>query len=160
MALIVGLVLGYLAGASWGGPETDLGGEEQAAAVNLAESENGEAAAVPTGAPGSAATIAIAGQTAGPTVTVGSVSINVPTWVSVREDENGRPGGSILGAKLLSEGTVHQNVVVELLVPTLSGAKYHVNLYADNGDRLFDHREDQLIKGESGAVIDALFSVS
>ncbi|MCC6290869.1 hypothetical protein IT398_02290 [Candidatus Nomurabacteria bacterium] len=135
IGLIVGLVIGYIVGASWGGSsrvqEKSDSGTEKEAQEPVASDE----------------TISISDQVAGQLVTVSGLTTSEPTWVAVREDNNG-VGGDILGATLLPISGVQSDVGVDLLVPTVSGDKYHINLYIDDGDQIFDNRLDSLLEND------------
>lgn len=80
-------------------------------------------------------------QTAGRTVTVGSLDVVGSQWVAVYDDKGGRPGW-ILGAARVHEGD--KTAVVELLRPegTLSGQMYYVAMLNDNGDGEFNRLTD------------------
>jgi hypothetical protein len=60
--------------------------------------------------------------------------------------------GNILGAKKVGAGA-HENVVVELLRPTVVGSKYYVVLFRDNGDGAFNHKTDTLIESDGSVVV-------
>lgn len=93
-------------------------------------------------------------QKAGSTVLVNKVVSNAVVWVAVREDNSGLMG-NILGAKKVGAGTT-ENVVVELLRPTVSNAKYYVVLYKDNGDGIFDSKVDILVES-GGSILVSMF---
>lgn len=141
IGLIVGLVIGYIVGVSWGGS-----GSTQKELDSKIEKEDQELVA-------SSDIISISDQVAGQLVTVSSATVSEPTWVAVREDNDG-VGGVILGATLLPIAGTQTDVAVDLLVPTVSGYKYHINFYVDDGDQIFDNRLDTLL--ESDAVFNVI----
>ena len=163
-ALIIGLIIGFGAGAFW--QERRLGRTEDAVSV----AGKGEASVVAekadtmqTAAVGAAGTekealanatvgnaaILATDQTAGGTAVISQVVAAEPVWVAVREERNGGLG-NILGVKRILAGT-HTQVAVELLRPTVSGKKYFVALHHDAGDPAFNYREDVLTEGVQGS---------
>lgn len=103
------------------------------------------------------AAILVVDQGAGSVATVASVETDDSVWVAVRENSNGVLG-KILGASRVDAGASN-NIVVNLLRPTMSGKTYSVVLYADDGDRMFDHKKD-VIMSSGGKVISQDFTVS
>jgi len=93
-------------------------------------------------------------QAAGSRVTIPFVSMQNGGWVAIREDNSGEMG-NILGAQKLSTG-VHTNVTVDLLRDTESGRVYHVVVYEEDGDGVFDQRADTLV-AVNGQYIDSTF---
>ncbi len=91
-------------------------------------------------------------HTAGKQVAAASLTLSQPSWIAIR-DSNGR----ILGAAWFPKGS-HSKVTVPLLRATTAGQKYQVQLYADNGDRMFDTHADILITGAGGAVAGTTFT--
>ena len=150
IGVIIGLVLGYIFGAMRGSDKPEMSEQESLLDEETME-ESGNTMT------GSAGAMSVAGQPAGSQVRVTSVSVSAPTWVAVREDAGGVPGGSILGAALLSTPGTHRDVLVELLAPTSPATRYHVNLFTDNGDRAFDHRTDLAVMTD-GKLADAAFT--
>lgn len=144
IALVAGLVIGYVAGASWSGV-----GNGRVAGIKTTTNNESE--------PAEGNSITAKDQSAGREVLVDTVKNDKPVWVAVREDQDGK-AGDIIGAKLLSAAGERQNVAVYLIVPSTAGTKYHVSLYADDGDQLFDNHQDELVKNSAGAVLDAVFS--
>ena len=156
-ALIIGLILGFVAGVFW--QERRLVGEA-AGAVEKEEPMRGEASdiAEETGdgdaarvEPATAAAgffLSVKNQPAGETVLVESVVAGEPVWVAVREEKNGA-AGNILGAQKVQGGT-YIGVLVELLRPTQSGAAYSVTLHSATGSPAFNYREDLRIGGVEG----------
>lgn len=98
--------------------------------------------------------VSVKDQPAGSTVEVEGLELSVVAWVAIHEERNGALG-NILGARRFEPG-IHLGVV-ELLRNTTSGGVYHAVLYKDNGDRQFDKATDQLMKNESGTVIESVF---
>jgi hypothetical protein len=95
--------------------------------------------------------IAVSNQHAGQTVFVKNVSLAHDGWIAVREIIDGELG-SVLGAQYLSEGK-SSDVNVELLRETVSGKKYAVVLYRDNGDHIFSTKSDALVGVEDKPML-------
>ncbi len=169
-ALIIGLILGFGAGAFWQERRlaTELSLENEsvldeerapAAASKKAVETQSAAAAVSgyttkginTGGTSENKAVLIRDQGAGGAVTVEQVISGEPVWVAVREERNGGPG-NILGATRVAAGT-HAAVAVELLRPTVAGRQYFVALHRDVGDAAFNYREDVLIEGVREAFL-------
>lgn len=95
--------------------------------------------------------LVIQDQSAGDMVRIESVRASEAAWIVISEDVNGNPG-RILGARLYEPRIGVQDV--PLLRSTVAGKAYHAQFYADtNGDRLFDHRTDTKVAGQSGSVV-------
>lgn len=155
-ALIVGLLVGFGAGAFWqerrlsnelpsegiatAGEEmvSEKGGKKQVASA--AASRQTQA-----GAATSTAMITVLDQPAGNAVRAERVVTGESVWVAVREEKNGGLG-NILGVQKIPAGE-NLSVTVELLRPTKAGATYFVVLHTDVGDPAFNYREDVLIGG-------------
>jgi hypothetical protein len=89
-------------------------------------------------------------QAAGTTVVLDSVTYpSTDGWVVVRDYENGT-AGSILGAARYSTDVGLTPDVVTVLRATEAGNTYQVMFYSENGDRMFDLRDDAPVTG--GAV--------
>lgn len=100
------------------------------------------------------ANLTVVNQPAGDSVNISSVNVGDTTWIAVREDNNGELG-NILGARLVYQGST-DDVSVELLRATEPGKIYHVVLYKDDGDRLFDQKLDSLVQ-KDGTTLTATF---
>lgn len=90
---------------------------------------------------------------AGSTVVVPSVTLAVPGWVAV-QDQNaaGNGFGNTMGAQWLPAGT-HKNVSVELVRPTIAGKLYFVVVHTDDGDVKYDHVKDVILKTAKGESV-------
>ncbi|MEK7208200.1 MAG: hypothetical protein AAB699_01470 [Patescibacteria group bacterium] len=161
-ALILGLIVGFVAGAFW--QERRQGAvrpSEETAAVGAVEAkqeakmegkkEERLASAGDAALASSTAAVLATNQSAGSAVIVSQVVSAEPVWVAVREERNGGVG-NILGARKVAAGT-SGNVVVELLRPTKAGARYLVVLHEDAGDPAFNYREDVLIPGVQATFV-------
>lgn len=154
-ALIIGLIIGFAAGAFWQArrlaadsetvPTENI--EEEVAALddNEKKGESGLTAIVTETATGTGTSVRLVlrNQLAGSKVVVEEAVVEVPTWVAIREDQEGKPG-NILGAQKVFPG-VSRSIVVELLRPTVPNSKYHAVLYRDAGSPAFNYREEVLI---------------
>jgi hypothetical protein len=96
--------------------------------------------------------VSVADQPAGGFVTVKSVTISQLGWVAVRD-----ASGHVLGAVRVDAGT-HTAVQVPLLRNTVSGQKYQVLLYADDGDKVFELHKDTLVMNADGTIAGASFT--
>lgn len=165
-ALIIGLIIGFGAGAFWQErrlsndalqDETAFSNKDAESVAASKESATKQMAAVeasetkgegerPT--PSGNAAILVEDQAAGDFVTVGQVVTDAPVWVAVREERNNGLG-NILGVTKIAAGT-HAPVLIELLRPTVAGQRYFTVLHRDVGDAAFNYREDVLIEGVQG----------
>ena len=89
-------------------------------------------------------------------ILLNNISLTVDSWVAVREETNAQPG-NILGALWLPAGA-HLNQSVELLRPAAAGTHYIV-FFADNGDKIFDHKVDPFILTTFGEPLNFPFAV-
>lgn len=69
-------------------------------------------------------------------------------WVVVRELQDGNPG-NILGAARYSYDESLAPKEVDLQRETKAGSTYQVVFYTDNGDKVFDLKDDKLVEGIS-----------
>lgn len=101
-------------------------------------------------------TIIVTDQKAGARVVVDGINVSQPVWVVVSEDSNGRPA-RILGAQVFKPGEYIGEVA--LLRATIPGNVYHAIIYTDNGDGVFDYKEDSPMKpAQSGeGLVEAVF---
>ncbi|MEK7185579.1 MAG: DoxX family protein [Patescibacteria group bacterium] len=107
------------------------------------------------GAP-SVASITVFNQAAAIMASVSLVSTDSSAWLAVREDRGGLVG-NILGAKRVDIGTT-ANVSVPLQRSTEAGKIYHIVLFKDDGDRLFDFKVDPpMISSADSALISKSF---
>lgn len=164
-SLIIGLIVGFVAGAFWQDrrnselvslkeEETTEVSVQETAAENKSIEEMISAAVQNAGIPApivANAAILVGDQTAGGTVVISQLVSTEPVWVSVREERQ-EGFGNILGARKMAAG-ISENVVVELLRPTASGAKYFVVLYRDVGDPAFNYREDILLENTKSSFV-------
>lgn len=88
------------------------------------------------------------GQAAGLSVELSSISVSVPTWVAIMDNNNGTPGNA-LGAAMFFPGD--KSGKIDLLRQTVSGKTYLVGEYVDNGDHKFSKQQDSQVTGISGA---------
>lgn len=90
-------------------------------------------------------TLTVQNQKEGATVTLGTVSMPTDAgWIVVRDYANGTIG-NILGAARygVTEGLVP--TTIHLLRNTKKGNEYQVSFYGDNGDKVFDTKEDSIV---------------
>jgi len=166
-ALIIGLIVGFVAGAFW--QERRLGPAEEptAAATSDAVTMEGKSApaaevkdtktaaekkvevgkktaAVATAiSMGSVPKLSVANQAAGEHAFVAVSGVTEPVWIAVREEKDGK-AGNILGARKVFADSA--DVDVTLLRPTVAGGTYGIFVYIDKGDASFNHKEDLIIE--------------
>ena len=99
--------------------------------------------------------VTIGEQPEGMHVFANTVTNDRTIWIAVREDNKGALG-NILGAALLHAG-VYDGVWVELLRNTFGGQTYHIVIYEDDGDKVFDYTKDVMLPGTNGDGIVATF---
>ncbi|HLP44102.1 MAG TPA: hypothetical protein VK145_02375 [Candidatus Nanoarchaeia archaeon] len=163
IALVVGLLLGWMIGQGSAG-KTAMTGDKSGANKSdstMMEDDNAmmeddsvmlsdDAMSV-----SSDSAILVGDQGAGDVVTVASVETDAVAWVAIRDNNNGVMG-NILGAARIDAGASN-NIVVSLLRSTMPNKSYFVTLYADNGDRMFDHKSDMIMVAD-GAPISQIFN--
>ncbi len=166
VGLIVGLVIGWFIGSS--GPSTSADSKEiinddsqeeleLSATVDRNEKISDALFTNSSLSQESDSAILVNDQGAGSVVTVASVETDASVWVVVREDKDGVVG-NILGASRVDSGASN-NIVVNLLRPTIAGQTYRIVLFRDNGDSLFDYKVDVPMTSE-GVLISRPFTVS
>lgn len=171
-ALIIGLIVGFVAGAFW--QERRLGSTEGAVSADVSETEVEEgkkalaadaetdgkmseskatkaieqtAAVTASVVLGSVPKLTVSNQTGGEHVFVTASGVDAPVWVAVREEKDGTLG-NILGARKVFADTA--DIDIPLLRPTVPGGSYVLVMYEDVGETAFNHKEDILI--EEGQV--------
>jgi len=164
-ALILGLILGFASGSYWSKAKTekvsensgDQSGDKMMVDNNAPDSSmagTNEGQTVHTDTVSDQSIINASNQKAGDSVLVSKVVTNTEIWVAVREDVEGELG-NILGARRIDAGTT-ENIVVLLLRSTVPDTKYHVVLYRENGDGVFDNKTDTLLE-TGGRIIESSF---
>lgn len=93
-------------------------------------------------------------QTAGLTVAISNVVVQVPTWVVIYENYNGQLG-NVLGAALFTKD--RSSGVVDLLRGTLPGQSYFAGEARDDGDHMFSMVNDPAIRDANGNPITLTF---
>lgn len=154
VALVLGLLIGWFVGQG-AAPKSAMNADKMMADVNSATQgdmydtvDMMDTDSVMMSY--SDAAVLVIDQAAGNMVTVASVETDVSTWVAVREMKGGMMG-NILGAARVDAGASN-NVVVNLLRPTMAGGDYSVVLFADNGDKMFDHKMDMAIASDGDVI--------
>lgn len=107
---------------------------------------------------GAEATLSVADQSPGDTVTIESVTLNVEGWVTVHEIANGHVSNA-LGAARRDAGS-HTDVSVPLLRDTASSSEYVIVLYEDNGNGMFDIRGDLPVLNHAGEPVMEAFETT
>jgi hypothetical protein len=101
----------------------------------------------------------VADQAAGTSVALGTIAY--PTtegWIVVHEDVNGSLGNA-LGAARFNTAAGLNPQSVSLLRATTAGKDYHVVFYSENGDRMFDIREDAVMM-KDGTMLSSMFTAN
>lgn len=83
-------------------------------------------------------------QPPGNQVLIRDVKIVDNLWLAVYEDREGEPG-NVLGAVFVRSGE-YPALAIPLLRNTVDDLPYYVQAHSDNGDGMFDHRVDPLVK--------------
>ncbi len=95
-------------------------------------------------------TLVVKDQPAGKMVVVDSINLNQSAWIAIHEDKNGKLG-VIYGARLFNSESKGGEVI--LLRATQPGMKYYAMLHNENGDRVFDFKQDLPLNDETGDPI-------
>jgi heme A synthase len=95
--------------------------------------------------------ILVSNQIAGGMVKIDNVALTFDGWVVIHEDRNGAPG-NVLGAQRFDMGT-YAGGQVELQRNTVAGGKYYAMLHVDNGNKLFDLKDDAVTMDGDTAVM-------
>ncbi len=166
VALIIGLIIGFAGGAYWykgklsstddkkTDTKTVVDNETTKTGTKIETKESAKLEIPKTTIVSTVldtSIITTPNQKAGDRVVVTKVVSNTEIWATVREDVGGLIG-NILGAKRVGAGT-SQDVVIELLRPTVAGMKYYVVLFKDDGDGMFDHKVDTLIESDGSTLV-------
>ncbi len=161
---ISGVIVGLIIGWGWFSLRTD-DAQEGAMASSTVKSTTETPSKTNTNTPASTGTKAptavssgtldVLSQSAGLTVKVSSISVAVPTWVLVMDNNNGTPGNGF-GAQMFFPGD--KSGTVDLLRPTVAGKSYFVAEFVDNGDHKFSRQTDTQVTGISGAPMLVEFS--
>ncbi|MDO8594305.1 MAG: hypothetical protein Q7R93_02200 [bacterium] len=161
-ALIIGLIVGFLAGAFWQNRRADgVVSSDTAAAAALAKTDDTEktdskdseketvtlkvASSTKATSSGVTGSLVVQDQIAGSEAVVSSLDAGEIVWVAVREVKDGKLG-NILGAQKVFVGD-DQRVSIELLRSTVAGETYRVVVYKDIGTPAFNYREDVVVEG-------------
>lgn len=155
--LVVGLIVGFIIGWFWQKNSSQLvvGDEIK---NNSSSTQILAASIVPTlttiyqqiDVP---ASVSVDDQKAGNLVFIKHSEVSKPTWIAVREIV-GESLGNILGAGMVTSAA--DDVPVTLLRSTVTGQKYAVFLYQDNGDGEFNSKTDLLVM-QNGAPVATTF---
>ena len=95
-------------------------------------------------------------QSAGHSVMLTSISVSVPTWAVVYDEEDHLPGKA-LGAQLFFPGQT--SGVITLVRATVSGGTYLVGLQVDDEDHVYEHYTDPQVIDADGRSVLAPFVV-
>lgn len=101
----------------------------------------------------------VADQFPGNVAYITSAQVTKPAWVVVREILPTGKAGTVLGNTYLAEAGIFP-VRVELSKSTLDKKTYLVELYEDNGDKVFNLANDTALLGANGKPATATFKAS
>ncbi len=136
------------------GADEEKGGDVESPVNKQAEMKTPVIAAVQ-----GAGSVVVDDQTSGAVVKLGAVTFPVDAgWVVVHETNADGSLGNALGASRfgLKDGLVPTQI--ELLRATSAGKTYKVVFYSENGDKVFDKKDDARITAEGGAAIEDAFT--
>ncbi len=135
-------------------PEGEMTNTEEAPEVNETEETPTSSAPVVQEVTGDFS-FSVADQSAGTSVSLGDRT-SYPTnegWIVVHEDVNGSLGNALGAARFnTAAGLAPQSV--SLLRGTTAGKNYQVVFYSENGDRMFDIREDAIMMRDGKMISD------
>jgi len=149
-AKVVGwLAVGVVAGVviAWAGTATLRPGSSTAGPLQNAGAANIATSTLGVPSP----------QKAGMEVMVARAEVSAPTWITVYETRDGKPG-NVLGAALFAAG--QSSGTVDLLRGTVAGQTYLVAERSDNGDHRFSLKDDALILGADAQPVWASFTAN
>lgn len=133
-AVVVGLIIGFIAGAYWSKGQTDTQENENATTTSQAmmqTTNNGIA-------------VEMKDQAVGSNVVIDKLNLDASYWVAIRDDSSTNKISYILGARRFQKGD-YQNVTIVLPTRVLeTGKSYEVSLYKDMGGD-FDYKAENLI---------------
>ena len=160
--LVVGLVIGFLFGWFWNKSsyKNDLDytfNPDATSTEVLASSTIASTVPVPQilyQTVSAVASVSVVDQRAGNLVFIQHIDVSAPTWVAVREINDGVVG-NILGAEMVTTAT--DDLPVTLLRSTVAGEKYAIFLYQEDGDGQFDFKKDALVM-QDRAPVSAMFT--
>lgn len=164
---ISGVIVGLIIGWGWFSLRTN---DDTASGMNASTTKQGTgvtpsknttdttpgATTPTTGAVSNGALSVSSLQSAGLSVAVSNISVAVPTWVVIMDNNNGTPGNA-LGAQMFFPG--EKSGSIDLLRATVSGKSYLVAEYVDDGDHKFSKQMDAQVTGISGAPTLVEFTV-
>lgn len=130
--------------------------EEKLEAVATTKSETLEAS--PTVVPKGSGSVSVEDQAAGGVVTLAALSMPIKSgWIVVHEVTTDGALANILGASRYGEVEGLKPMTVELLRKTEAGKTYKVVVYSENGDRVFDKKEDVPVSVDGGTHVEGSF---
>ena len=159
VALIVGFIIGFVVGDRLNNEDITTGTQTgtQTATSTQTGTQTGTqtlGTGTQTGTGSQVATgdmLTVENQSAGNIVMAATVTAADSSWVAVREEIGGALG-NVLGARRVDAGE-YVDVAIPLLRSTIAGNVYHVVIYRDNGDKMFDTKLDMpLVDGGNASV--------
>ncbi len=147
VAVAVSLIVGFIVGWLSAGARLGAGGPGGSLVDKI---KNNLSATTTTTTAGALANFTVLDQPPGNQVLIRDVAITGQVWLAVYEDREGEPG-NVLGAVFVRPGT-YPALAIPLLRNTVDDLPYYVQAHTDDGDGMFDYRQDQLIKDLSLAA--------
>jgi hypothetical protein len=165
IALIAGLILGFIAGSAWVSHKTAMTGDDTmsgASSTMMVGSStdmdmNGASSTSmsQTAASGSMANgttaVTVSDQKAGNTVVLSNINLPVGEWVAVRDNFVGKPE-YILGAAYFAAGS-QNNIELHISRATVPGTSYQIVLFKDSANHSFNYTSDNLVNGNGNPVV-------
>ncbi|NTV44147.1 MAG: hypothetical protein HGA67_00420 [Candidatus Yonathbacteria bacterium] len=151
---IIGIIIGWGGYYLWDNRDIAKGNNDTPTAEENSENASDSITSEKPSMPEEISAV-VGEQPEGMHVSVSSVTTDRTIWVAVREDTDGALG-NILGAALVFPGT-YEGVWIDLMRNTFAGQKYHVVIYVDDGDKVFDYTKDVMLPGLNGDGIIGTF---
>lgn len=94
---------------------------------------------------------------AGNILAISDATVSAPTWIAVYELRNGQPGKA-LGATMFFPQYNGRGGSITLLRATEAGKSYVIGQRIDDGDRVYETRDDKLVIDGSGSPVWVTFT--
>lgn len=152
VALIVGLIAGFIIGQSFDGKDGDnmkksatstnnifVGGEN---ATSSASTSSIKLGANTIGSIMNIEDVEVSDQKAGQSVVISSLNLDKSYWVAVRDNQDTTKNPYILGARRISAGD-YKDITIRLSRATVAGKSYDIVFYKDSAT--FNYNASQLV---------------
>lgn len=142
IALVVGLVAGFIIGNS-------TGRDNDGALVYSGNATSTATSTVSLTAAGGE-WLVVPDQAEGNNVIISKITLDKTYWVAIRDNEESVENAFVLGARKIFPGT-YADLSIYANRPTVNGNKYDIVFYNDNGGD-FDYSEANLVKNGSATL--------